>query len=97
VIKPEQVGVLDLVEHFGQPALAGGEQRIPLGHVDPAPVQAKVDIAGAEQLAQLAVVALPLLPAGRDRGDRPVRIKRPGNRLQRGPALRAQQRDSHEA
>ena len=95
VIEPEQVGVLDLVEHLGQPALARGEQRIPLGHVEPAPVQAEIDIAGAEQLAQLAVVALAFLPPGGDRGDRPLRVQRPGDRLQRGPALRAQQRNPH--
>ena len=66
-----------------------------LGHVEPAPVQAEVDVAGAEQPAQFAVVALAFLPPGGDRGDRPLRVQRRGDRVHRGPALRPQQRHPH--
>jgi hypothetical protein len=97
VIEAQQVHVLQFLERRGQPALAQGELRVALLHVQPAPVQAEVDVPGAEQLAQLAVVGLALLPAGGDGGDRPLRVQRRGDGVQRRPALRSQQCHLHDA
>jgi hypothetical protein len=97
MIEAQQVHVLQFLEHPGQPALARGELRVALLHVEPPPVQAEVDVTGAEQLAQLPVVGLAFPPAGGDGGDRPLRRQRPGGRVQRGPALRPQQCHPHDA
>ena len=97
MIEAQQVRLLQVVEHRGQLPLAQRELRVAFLHVEPPPVQAEVDVAGAEQLAQLAVVGLALLPAGGDGGDRPLRVQRRGDRVQRGPALRPQQCHPHDA
>ena len=97
MIQPQQVDLLKFGQHLLQPLLARGVLGVAVLHVQPAPVQSEVGGAAAEQRAQLAVVALPLLPAGGYRGDRPVQAQRPDHRAYRGPALRPEQDDPHEA
>ena len=97
MIQAQQVDLLEFGEHLLQPPLAGGVLGVAVLHVQPSPVQPEVGGPAAEQGAQFAVVTLPLLPAGGDRGDGPVQAQRPDHRAHRGPALRPQQDDPHEA
>ena len=97
IIQPEQVDLLHLCQHPAQPPVGRGEILVTLLHVEPSPVQAEVDVTGAEQLAQLTVVSLAVAPPGGDRGDRAAGVQRSHHRVHRRPALRPQQRDLHDA
>ncbi len=100
VVQSQQVEVLQFGERPGQFAFGCRVLRITVLHVQPPPVQREVDGAGAEQRAQLLVVGLTLLPPRGDRGHLVPgsrQAQRPGHRVHRGPALRSEQDDPHDA
>ena len=93
VVQLAEVQAAQLGESGIVVALGMGELPVAFVHVEPAAVQPQIRRASTEELVELGVVGLTLLPAGRHHGHGRVRVQVAGDMLDARPSLRPEQGD----